>query len=826
MLLLIISVHCVLPTKPQPPNKNSISPWELLFPNLRRDTERHRETKRDTEATMEFDVEGVHVFFPYRFVYPEQYVYMAALKRALSAPGHALLEMPSGTGKTIALFSLILAFRRTVPSSPRLIYCTRTISEMEKALEELKRFRDKVPSTSGALGLKNFVGIGLASRKNLCIFDKVLDEGNDGDSVDARCRCAISEWAPIEDLCPFYQAEKDAPLEFPEGGVVHTLEDLREFGKKKGICPYFFARRALSVVDVCVMSYQYVVDPKVSGVIEQCFNEDGHTIVVFDEAHNIDSVCIQALSIHVDDNLLRGAEDNLKALNERVSEFKKECDDRLEEEHRRLVDGLILSGIGEESLLSLPPNPVLPVDIPQNEENRVPGNIRYTHRFLKYLRRLVWALSKNLPEDPHRESVSSFVGRLRKEYFVESDELRFSSDRLRSSLYTLKEYDVDRFKQVALLCEFASLIGTYDRGFTMIFDRKPDPSPSDRSPGVISLCCLDASIAMKPVFQRYKSVILTSGTLSPLHMYEKLLKFSPAVSEAFPMSTRDHCVLPLIVSRGSDQVAVTSKHDLRGNPSVLRNYGDLVLEVCRNVPDGVICFFPSYAYMADMVKMWFQEDILKSIQTTKLVMVETPDAEETSIALDNFREACDCGRGAVFFAISRGKIAEGIDFSGHYGRAVIMIGIPYVNTESHIVQARSEFFERETDLKIKPNEFWVFDALRQASQCIGRVLRNKLDYGIMILADHRYNRRAARSKIPKWIRGKMREEHLKMSTNSAIFECKRFLSKMATPASHDLHIGETLWDVRHVEEYKRKTMEKEKDSSAGYYMDVEKTHSK
>ena len=34
------------------------------------------------------------------------------------------------------------------------------------------------------------------------------------------------------------------------------------------------------------------------------------------------------------------------------------------------------------------------------------------------------------------------------------------------------------------------------------------------------------------------------------------------------------------------------------------------------------------------------------------------------------------GRGAIFFSIARGKIAEGIDFDHHYGRVVIMLGFP------------------------------------------------------------------------------------------------------------------------------------------------------
>lgn len=68
----------------------------------------------------------------------------------------------------------------------------------------------------------------------------------------------------------------------------------------------------------------------------------------------------------------------------------------------------------------------------------------------------------------------------------------------------------------------------------------------------------------------------------------------------------------------------------------------------------------------------------------KLIFVETPDAAETSIALDNYRkvgqafgfwhciydtlnlsaisQACNNGRGAVLLSVARGKVSEGIDF--------------------------------------------------------------------------------------------------------------------------------------------------------------------
>ncbi len=70
----------------------------------------------------------------------------------------------------------------------------------------------------------------------------------------------------------------------------------------------------------------------------------------------------------------------------------------------------------------------------------------------------------------------------------------------------------------------------------------------------------------------------------------------------------------------------------------------------------------------------------------KLVFIETTDVMETTLALNNFRRACDCGRGAIFLSIARGKVAEGIDFNLHYGRAVVMFGVPYQYTMSRILR--------------------------------------------------------------------------------------------------------------------------------------------
>lgn len=58
--------------------------------------------------------------------------------------------------------------------------------------------------------------------------------------------------------------------------------------------------------------------------------------------------------------------------------------------------------------------------------------------------------------------------------------------------------------------------------------------------------------------------------------------------------------------------------------------------------------------------------------------------------------------------------------------------------------------------------------MRQAAQCVGRVIRSKLDYGLMIFADSRYNRYDKRTKLPKWILDCMGTNHLDLSTGDAM----------------------------------------------------------
>lgn len=89
-------------------------------------------------------------------------------------------------------------------------------------------------------------------------------------------------------------------------------------------------------------------------------------------------------------------------------------------------------------------------------------------------------------------------------------------------------------------------------------------------------------------------------------------------------------------------------------------------------------------------------------------------------------------------------------------------GVPYQYTLSRVLRARLEYL-RET-FQIKEQDFLSFDAVRQAAQCVGRVIRSKADYGLMVFADKRYNSHDKRGKLPGWITTHLKVGKLGRST--------------------------------------------------------------
>lgn len=823
---------------------------------------------------MRFRLDDLEVFFPYDRMYLEQYQYMRSIKQALDAEGHALLEMPTGTGKTVCLLSLITSYQYANPSAGKLVYCTRTVPEMNAVMEELgtvlayrakelgvdgvtdtnapananansnsnedastettvrsgaapmdiedsagasasaptsqkrgnKRRRTynrkskrnptlgPISNSGHGAGGSGALALCLSSRRNMCIHERVINE-SDREAVDAACRSMTASWVVEKarsnpgsiETCEFYdtfQAAGEA-TSLPSG--IYDLEELKVWGRTQGWCPYYLTRQAINHANILVFNYQYMLDPKVAKMVSK--ELESESIIVFDEAHNIDSVCIEALSVTINERALEQATRSLGRLSSEVSRVKATDNRRLQAEYSNLVNGLIEQGLLEQNAndAALAGN-VLAPDI-LNES--VPGNIRRAEHFIAFMKKLVEHLKARLRTvagpngGVQSETPLAFLHRMMNGTSLEAKPLKFAYSRLNSLLRTLQVSNLDEFNSLSDVADFATLLATYSEGvpkFAIILEPNGTTIPGVTDP-VIQLACLDASLAIAPIFKRFGSVIITSGTLSPIDLYPKLLQFEPRVSESLNMTTFRPCIRPLVITRGSDQMAISTKFDDRGDMGVVRNYGAMLVELCACIPDGVVAFFTSYSYMESIISEWDAMGILRQLTKHKLVFIETKDVVETTLALDNYRRACDSGRGAVFLSVARGKVSEGINFDRHYGRAVIMFGIPFQYTLSHVLRARLEYLQ--THFQIREQDFLNFDALRQASQCVGRVIRSKTDYGLMILADSRYNRADKRNKLPKWILQFLHEGYLNLSTDTAILHVRQFLRVMGQPIEQE-----------------------------------------
>jgi DNA excision repair protein ERCC-2 len=771
---------------------------------------------------MRFCLGDLEVLFPYDRMYPEQFQYMRHLKEALDAGNskkrHCLLEMPTGTGKTVCLLSLITSYQAAHKSSvAKLIYCTRTVPEMTKCVQELKTVM-QYRRSQAAKSNSNFVGVCLSSRRNMCIHPRA-DNETDSESVDTLCRSMTAPWvresrnscvpsnpsASEDGVCHFFETYQQnlATYSLPEG--VYTLSDLRSVGEKNGLCPYFMTRQAVSTANVVVCNYQYLLDPKVSATIRNELPKE--SIVVFDEAHNIDSICIEALSVYLDKRTLKLASTNLKALKARVNKYKKADSRKLSKEYDKLVQGLAIDGgiFAEDFRQEYVQNVsradlhvvqdsetrVVTEDAPSSNrlppgilQEAVPPSIRRADLFLNFLCCIVDYLRRRLRTSANvqKETPQKFFQDLHMKTSLSKHPLKFAYGRLNSLLRTLEITRLNRFTPLSLVSDFVSLLASYENGFVCIIEPLGTQLGDFRDP-VLQLSCLDASIAIKRVFTRFRSVVITSGTLSPLSYYPKVLGFEPAIIQSFDMSVSRKSICPMVITRGDDNNQISSAYNKRSDQSVIYNFGKLLSQMCKVVPDGIVCFFTSYSFLEQVILKWNEQGIMKCVQELKLVFVETRDIVETTLALQNYKRACDRGRGAVFLSIARGKVAEGIDFDRQYGRCVIMFGVPFQYTKSHSLESRLDFLRAEHN--IHASYFLSFDALRQTSQCIGRVVRSKTDYGLVLLADARYNTKDKRDKLPSWVTKFLDPGHMNLSTASAVNISRAFLGTSSQKMSRE-----------------------------------------
>ncbi len=97
--------------------------------------------------------------------------------------------------------------------------------------------------------------------------------------------------------------------------------------------------------------------------------------------------------------------------------------------------------------------------------------------------------------------------------------------------------------------------------------------------------------------------------------------------------------------------------------------------------------------------------------------------------------------GALFLAVCRGKVSEGLDFADNNARGVICVGIPFPNIKDSLVDLKKKYNDRKrsggNENVLSGGEWYEIQAFRALNQALGRCIRHRKDWGAILMVDDR-----------------------------------------------------------------------------------------
>lgn len=283
---------------------------------------------------------------------------------------------------------------------------------------------------------------------------------------------------------------------------------------------------------------------------------------------------------------------------------------------------------------------------------------------------------------------------------------------------------------------------------------------------VVSCWCFNPGLAMLELAaQGVRNIILTSGTLSPLASTAAELKIP------FPIRLENsHVIQPSqvwvgVLSNGPSDYPLNSSFKTRETEDYKQALGNALINFMRIVPNGLLVFFPSYTALTTCVDAWKRPDeqarngsIWERMCRYKQAIIEPREAFQFKLAMEDYYAKVKTEGGAVFFAVCRGKVSEGLDFSDDNGRAVVITGLPFPSlTDAKVKQKRSYLDHQRqilgtSSLSLSGSDWYAQQAMRAVNQAVGRVIRHSRDHGAIILADQRFGMASNQSGLSLWLR--------------------------------------------------------------------------
>jgi len=133
------------------------------------------------------------------------------------------------------------------------------------------------------------------------------------------------------------------------------------------------------------------------------------------------------------------------------------------------------------------------------------------------------------------------------------------------------------------------------------------------------------------------SVILAGGTMQPFdHLTQQL--FHGPLPSRLEFFSCGHVIPPenlQTVIFGSGPTGKTFKFDYenRANTNMIVELGNLIINSCTLVPDGVVLFFASYSYEEEVHQTWLKHGVTERLEKKKSCFVNPRMAQSMFFSL-------------------------------------------------------------------------------------------------------------------------------------------------------------------------------------------------
>ena len=665
-----------------------------------------------------------------------------------------------------------------VKARPKIIYASRTHSQLAKVVKELKhsQYRPKItilgsrqqlcvhPVVSKLEGAAQTHACRSLTKDKMCQFYEHLPSQTDTHTHSA----PLFRWfASAHSCCRFVCCR---PAWSAANSHLHTqaldIEDLMVLGKEQCMCPYFYSRDRMTDADMVLLPYNYLIDPSIRNRLGLSFD---NSLLIFDEAHNLEQICGDSASFDLTEADLALA----------IQEVQS-CINVLRDPAggAALLEDVAASSAGMPDLPSLAILKAILLEFEQLLDRQV------------------------LPENGDGLTrPGAFIFDILAECKINQGNKDMLLDLLDKSINLLfsdkeggegggppqrKQCALDKFASaIRIIYKGGEASCVANAGFYRVHIHTRDPpaatlhrpaakglfhegagASKKASVGrILSYWCFNPGISVRDLTNvGIRCMILTSGTLSPMNSFAAEFQLDFPIRLENPHVISADQIWVGVLEKGPAGTTLNSGFKTRESPEYVSDLGNSILNACRVVPDGLLVFFPSYATLAACERAWRspmgpgKPSIIDGITKHKALVIEPRLSSEFAAAINDFGTKLDdpAYKGAVFFAVCRGKVSEGLDFADRAGRAVIVTGLPYPAYKDAKVRLKRLYLDelpRKPGVKMLTGQEWYNQqAARAINQAIGRVIRHRGDYGAIILADARFAGANVRSQLSAWIR--------------------------------------------------------------------------